>query len=349
MIKANHRVLLIKVILGLLFTCFPAVTGITQTQETEDSAVILMYHRFGEDKYPTTNITLAQFDAQLEELKKEKYNIIPLGEVVAAFRNKVKLPPRTIALTIDDAYASILENAWPRLKQAGIPFTLFVSTKPIEHNVPGYMTWQQIRAMARDPLVSIGRHAHSHDHLIHMTPEQAIKDIETARKIYQKELGILPDIFAYPYGEFSPALENILKKENITAAFGQFSSAANSRSNLYGLPRFPFNEKYSDIDRFRLIVNARALPVYDILPISSVIERNPPQIGFTVDKNIPGLSTMSCYPSHLGKAARMTRIGGNRIEIRFDKPLPKGRSKINCTMPGPDRRWYWFGLAFYVE
>jgi len=318
-------------------------------EQAEDSAIILMYHRFGEEKFPTTNITLQQFDAHLEELKKEKYTVVPLDEITTAFKNNVKLPPRTIAITIDDAYLSVLQNAWPKLKAANFPFTLFVSTQPVSRHFKDYMTWQQIRDLASDPLVSIGHHAHTHDHLLHMTAAQAKEDIDTATAIYKKELGGMPDIFAYPFGEFSPMLENILRKIGIQAAFGQFSSAASSHRNLFSLPRFALNEKYSNMERFRLIANARALPVYDILPISPVMQENPPQIGFTVQQGIRGLSAMSCYPSHLNKAADITRIGVNRIEVRFDKPLPKGRSRINCTMPGPDKRWYWFGLPLFVK
>ena len=350
MVNIINLVLLTGLCLVSLISSLLTVPGMAyaQAQNPEDSAVILMYHRFGEGKYPSTNIRLDQFDEQLEELKKEKYNIVPLAEIITAFRTGAKLPPRTIALTIDDAYLSILDKAWPRLKAANFPFTLFVSTEPVNRHIQGYLSWQQIRDLAADPLVTIGHHAHTHDHLIQMPLVQATRDIDTATEIYQRELGLVPDIFAYPYGEFSPELEALLKEKGIKAAFGQYSSAASSQSNLYGLPRFSFNEKYAKMDRFRLIVNARALPVSDILPVSSMISDNPPQIGFTVAGGVRGLSAMSCYPSHLGKSADLTRIGGNRVEVRFDKPLPKGRSRLNCTMPGPGKRWYWFGLPFFV-
>jgi len=333
----------------LLLTSLAHIAGLAQAQTPEDSAVILMYHRFGEDKFPSTNITLEQFDTHLAELKKDKYNVVPLETIVAAFQAGTRLPPRTIAITIDDAYLSILEEAWPRLKKANFPFTLFVSTEPVNRNIPGYLNWRQIRDMARDPLVSIGHHAHSHDHLLDMSAEQAAGDIDAASAIYQKELGYIPDIFAYPFGEYGAELQNILKKKGVRAAFGQYSSAASSRNDIFALPRFAFNEKYSAMSRFQLIANSRALPAYDILPISPVITQNPPHIGFTVDDTVRGLAALSCYPSHLGKAADLKRVGDNRIEVRFDAPLPKGRSRINCTMPGPDRRWYWFGLPFFVK
>ncbi|MCF8474386.1 MAG: polysaccharide deacetylase family protein [Emcibacter sp.] len=348
MIKQKYLTLVVIILSAILFVSVLMLPEPATADQTEDSAVIIMYHRFGEDNFSTTNITLEQFDAHLAELKNKKYNIVPLDKIVDALKNNIKLPPRTIAITIDDAYQSIYDNAWPRLKAANLPFTIFVSTEAIDRNIAGYMTWQEIRALSKDPLVSIGHHAHSHDHLLYIPMDKAVQDIEKASILYQKELGFIPDIFAYPYGEYSPELENILKEKGIKAAFGQFSGAANSKSDIYALPRFPFNEKYSDMARFKLVINAQALPVRDILPISPIITQNPPNIGFTVDKNLSGLSALSCYLSHMSHAADITRIGDNRIEVRFTEALPKGRSKINCTMPGANKRWYWFGRAFFV-
>ncbi|TPD59768.1 chitin deacetylase [Emcibacter nanhaiensis] len=339
------RKLLAPVLVGIyIFLCSFAALA----EETEDSAVVIMYHRFGEDKYPSTNITLEQFRAHIEELKQEKYNVVPLSEIIEAFENKTPLPTRTVAITIDDAYLSIYENAWPILREAGFPFTLFTSSEPVDLKVDGYMTWDQIREMNQDPLVSIGHHGHSHEHLLRMTPGQVKQDLETASARYKAELGYVPDILAYPFGEYSAEIEELARSLGLKAGFGQHSGTASSRLDIFALPRFAFNEKYATLSRFRLISNSRALPVRDILPTDPTVTTNPPLIGFTVDKSVRGLSAMSCFPSHLDKAAELKLIGGNRVEIRFDKPFPKGRSRVNCTMPGPGGRWYWFGLPFFV-
>lgn len=319
-----------------------------EKDQVENSAIILMYHRFGEGDYPSTNITLEQFEAQLKELQDPKYTILPLSEITSALKAGEALPARTIGLSIDDGFLSIYHQAWPRLKKAGFPFTLFISTKAIEEKFKGYMSWDQIREMQKDPLVSIGHHGHSHGHLLNMSTEAVRADLETASRLYQQELGLNPDIFAYPYGEFSPETENILKKMGLKAAFGQYSSAASSARNIMALPRFAFNEKYSTMGRFKLIISARALPIVDLLPISPVLkDNNPPTIGFTVMNKVRGLSALGCFPSHMREAAEVKRVDGNRVEVRFNQPFPQGRSRINCTMPGPDKRWYWFGMAFF--
>ncbi len=72
-----------------------------------DSAVVLMYHRFGEDRYPSTSIRIEQFEAQLEHLQVNGYAVVPLADVAAAINDDAPLPDRAVAITIDDAYRSV--------------------------------------------------------------------------------------------------------------------------------------------------------------------------------------------------------------------------------------------------
>lgn len=326
------------------------ITSITlpAMAQDEDSAVIIMYHRFGESKYPSTNITLEQIDQHIEELKQDKYNIIPLKEVVDAFNNGTKLPPRTIAITIDDGFLSVYEEAWPRFKEADFPVTIFISTEPVSEQFDTMMSWDHVREMEKDPLIDIGHHAHKHDHMSSISVEAAKKDLDTADSIFMNELGYIPDIFAYPFGEYSPELVAAIEARNYKAIFGQHSGASSSTHNMTALPRFAFNENYSDMGRVRLIFNARALPVKDILPRNpNVGNDNPPAIGFTVSPEINGLTSMGCFPSHYSEPAEITLLGNNRVELRIKEPFPRGRSRINCTMPGHDGRWYWYGIPFF--
>ena len=71
---------------------------------------------------------------------------------------------KKILLTIDDAFASFYENAWPYLKENKIPFILFVSTDAIGKF--GYMTWSQIKEIEKEEFVFLGNHSHSHEYLI---------------------------------------------------------------------------------------------------------------------------------------------------------------------------------------
>ena len=124
--------------LGMLaLTTWLGSPGLVQAA---DSAVILMYHRFGETSFPSTNIRLEQFETHIQELTSGPYTVLPVPEIVAAIREGRPLPDRTIGITIDDGYLSVYAEAFPRLREAGLPFTVFVSTDPVDRKFSGFMT-----------------------------------------------------------------------------------------------------------------------------------------------------------------------------------------------------------------
>ncbi|GHF16211.1 polysaccharide deacetylase [Kordiimonas sediminis] len=336
------------VIMGLLFCA--SLMGASKPLSADPSAVILMYHRFGENDYPSTNIQLDQFRNHIAELKKDKYQFLPLREIVRRLKNHEDLPSHTIAITVDDAYKSFQTHGWPILKEAGIPVTLFVSTGAVDAGHPNYLSWDDIRTLQNEG-VQIEHHGKDHLHMVHAGTNKAAIDIKAASDRFQAEIGRVPTLFAYPYGEYSQDIASLVADMGFEGAFAQFSSVASFSSQTFALPRFPINERYGDMDRLRLIANSQALPVSDITPANPVLTEttNPPLFGFTVDVPVEGLKNLACYPSHLGKRADIVSLnGGNRIEVRFEKPFPAGRSRINCTLPGKNGRWYWLGQYFLV-
>lgn len=319
-------------------------------QGADRSASVLIYHRFGEDEIPSTNIRLEQFDAHIAEITGGGYATPELGELVARLRSGRGFEERSVVITADDGYRSVMTEAWPRLKAAGIPLALFISTDQIDRGGDRTLSWTDIRALRAEG-VTIGHHGAAHLHMVNAGLEAALDDIRRASRRFQTELGFVPKIFAYPYGEYSLELAKAVEAEGFDAAFAQYSGAIATGGDAFGLPRFPLNERYGGADRFKLVASARALPVTAVVPTGPVIrgnDANPPNYGFTVDPGVRGLSALACFPSHLGRAADLEVIADNRVEVRFDAPMPAGRNRINCTMPGPDRRWYWLGKFFYV-
>lgn len=312
-----------------------------------NSAVILIYHRFGENDLAITNIRLEQFEAHIAELTSGPYTVLGLPEIVDRLKSGEALPDRTVAITIDDAYRSVFDAGFPRLRAANLPFTLFVSTAPLDLASGGYMSWDEVRVLARAG-VAIGNHTTSHLHMNGVAAAQNESEISHANQRFADELGAAPRLFAYPFGEYSKVIRDLVAVSGFDAAVAQFSGVANPGSDLYALPRFALNERYGDIDRFRLIVNALPIPVMDIMPSNPVLGPNPPAFGFTLTEDIRALGALQCFPSHMGAAARVERLGPRRIEIRFDQAFPQGRNRINCTMPGPDGRWRWLGAFFFV-
>ena len=309
-------------------------------------ASVLMYHRFGENKYPTTNIKMDQFSDHIKELIKTKYNVIKIQDGLNAIQNIILVKDRSVIITIDDAYSSVFNNAWPILKKYGLPFTLFVSTDVIDNKTPGYMSWEEIRIL-RDNGVTIGSQTKSHPHMHNLSENQIVKELEFSNSRFVKEIGSKPEIFAYPYGEYNLNVLEKVKINGFKAAFGQHSGVAHLSLGLYQLPRFAMNETYGNMQRFLLAVNAKPIPISDLSPKDPVIIKNPPFYGFTLSDTIKPKGIVRCFASN-GIKSETKRLGKNRIEVRLEKPFPKGRGRINCTMSAGER-WRWLGRQFIIK
>ncbi|MEX2642254.1 MAG: polysaccharide deacetylase family protein, partial [Acetobacterales bacterium] len=281
-----------------------------------DSAVAFMYHRFGESELPSTNIRIEQFEQHLEELRSGPYTVMPLPEIVRRLGNREALPDRAVAITIDDAYLSVYEQAWPRLRRAGLPFTLFVATEPIDAAASGYMSWDQIREL-KAAGVTIGSQTASHPHMPLQDPDSNRAELALSNERFEAELGERPSLLAYPYGEASASVMELAKEMGFDAAFGQHSGVIHNGESLYYLPRFALNEQFGDLERFRLGANALPLPVTDVTPADPLLQTATPAFGFTVADGIDDLAGLACYSSGQGRA-RLERLGERRIEVRLD-------------------------------
>ena len=131
---------------------------------TDKGIVTLMYHRFEEPKYPSTNIQMDVFKRQLELIKKYDIDFVNPENLEIKLSNHNK--KKSILLTIDDGFSSFYKNAWPYLKKKDIPFLLFISTREVGKY--GYMNWDQIKEIEQSSLGTIGNHSHTHDHLVHL-------------------------------------------------------------------------------------------------------------------------------------------------------------------------------------
>ncbi len=321
--------------------------NIVLANNIKNSAVVFMYHKFDIPKYPSTNITPEQFKNHLNEFSKPKYNVLPLEFIVDTIINDGELPQNTIGLSVDDADKSFLNFAWPQFKQKKFAVTLFVNTSTIAKNNKNYLNWDQIRFLKNEG-VAIGAHSHSHYHLPDKSMEEIKEDIEKSNKIFLKELGFIPTLFAYPYGETNEKIINLLKSYKYKVAFGQHSGVINETSNLYYLPRFSLNERYGNIDRVKFAAQTKGLGVYDFIPADPQITENPPFIGFSLlDQKLT--NSIDCFVfDNKGQVDSETFKFNERIEIRLSRKLSKGRSRLNCTALDKSNQWRWFGHQFYL-
>ena len=305
-----------------------------------------MYHRFNEGKYPSTNIDMEIFKKQIELIEEKKINFISPSNFKLNFDTPKS--KQDVLLTIDDAFTSFYQNAWPYLKEKKIPFILFVSTEAVGKY--GYMDWKQIKEIEKEEFAFIGNHSHSHEYLIEYNFNKFKKDIDTSIKIFIKNIGYNPVFFSYPFGEYSLEQEKYISSK-FNFAFGQHSGIIDINKNKYELPRFPINEKYGDLKRFSFLLNLSPLEYKNIIPKDKYIlqNNNPPKTVIEFFKEQKNLDKINCF-SDEGKGWEKSKIKliDNKLYISFRDQFTFRRGRINCSL-NDDTGWRWLGIQFSIK
>ena len=316
----------------------------------EDYGIItIMYHRFDENKYPSTNIRMGEFKKHIELIKNEKLNFVDPKDFETDLKTK-KLE-RKVLLTIDDGYSSFYKNAWPILKKEKIPFILFVSTREVGKN--NYMGWDQIREIAKEEFVHIGNHSHTHEYLVDRTPQEIKDDLKESISIFKKNLGYNSPFFSYPFGEYSLEFKKIVKDLNFKYAFGQHSGVTDESKDLLTMPRFPINEKYGEIKRFKNILKTLPFKYQEILPEEKYINNstNPPKVKIKFFNNIHNIKSINCFSNEENKWRNsvINFINDNELEIKLAGKFTTERGRINCSLQEVNGYWRWLGMQFVVK
>ena len=316
----------------------------------EDFGIIsLMYHRFEENKYPSTNIRINDFLKHLEIIQNNNILFInPKNFEKELIENKKK---KKVLLTIDDGFLSFYQNAWPILKERKIPFILFVNTREVGSF--NYMNWDQIKEINKENFVEIGNHSHSHEYLVDENNEIIKSDIKKSIDIFNKNLGKNSDFFSYPFGEYSINFKNIIKSLGFKYAFGQHSGVIDETKDYYELPRYPINEKYGELKRFTSLIKTLPLKYKKILPDEKYLikSKNPPVVKIQFYENIKNIDLINCYSNEGGewRQSKIKFTSKNILQILINEKFVGERGRINCSLRDPSGLWRWLGIQFVVS
>ncbi len=324
-----------------------------------DHAVALLYHHVDAHTPPSTSVTPKTFATHLEYLADNGYTVLPLGRVLDTLRRGEALPPNTVSITFDDAYKSVFTEAYPLLKAHGWSATLFLSSEPVDRRFGEFMSWEQVRRLVADGF-EIGNHSDTHAHLVRRAEgedetawrHRVEADIERAQRRISAEIGQEPRLFAYPYGEYSPALKKIVGGLGFIG-IAQRSGAIGANSDFLALPRFPMSTGYADLQRFATAVNARPLPVVSARAAGEhPVDGRLDSLQLEIAPGAYRASQLACYSA-----------AGERLPLKIDSEQPlklrvtlqagqqAGRNKINCTAPAVNESgaWFWYSYLWLVK
>lgn len=318
--------------------------------------VILQYHHVDHGTPASTSITPELFDEHINYLQENDYIVWPLEDAVKAIRNNEPLPERAVAITIDDAYRSVYEEIYPRLKKLGWSFTVFVNAQPHDEANSHYITWEQMREMQQHGAV-FANHTYSHLHMLRKLEgeddaawlRRMKLEVELGQQRLLEELGQAPMLFAYPYGEHNPAIRKLIADQGY-AGFGQQSGPAGASSDFTVLPRFPMAAGFAGMRRFPEKLDTHAFPIISVEPQDTVLagDDSLPVLRLTLEKGHYRPGAMTCYISGQGRGSLEWQ--GDTLMVKPKQPLPVGRSRYNCTAPNTKGSgYYWYSHSWFKK
>ncbi|MBT0587881.1 polysaccharide deacetylase family protein [Alteromonas oceanisediminis] len=327
-----------------------SLLGAASAAAVENHATIMLYHHVSADTPASTSVTQEQFASHLDYIA-EHYTVLPLTEIVTAIQDGTALPDRALAITFDDGYQNILDNAHPLLAERDMPYTIFVNPALVGVQA-SHLDWADIKRMAKEGVL-FANHTQHHHHLLTRNGNESdsqwlartLDDIESAEAMLSEKLGYSLKYVAYPYGEFNLALADALRQRGYVG-FGQHSGAVATGSELGALPRFPAAGIYANLNTLKTKMASKALPLQSELHEPAQMLGSQPSVSLVLSDNSVNPSSVTCF--HNSETLAL-KLEGNTVEFRMPAPLKAGRTRVNCTAPSGEKgRFYWYSQPFFV-
>ena len=317
------------------------------------SAVILLYHHVAEDTPPSTSISPANFDAHLAYLRDNDFNVIALDRMIDSLRSGQSLPEKSVVITFDDGYSSIFDVAFPMLQTYGYPFTLFLSTEPIDDGLSNYLTWDQVRQMSAADVI-IANHMVDHPYMLEMGNDEShsqwlarlSENLLKAEQRIKAQTGQSHRYLAYPYGEYNPAIKSLLEELDFVG-LAQNSGAVGPESDFLALPRFPLAGIYANLDTASTKFSTLPFSVTQVQPDSPVTSTRNPSAILKFESGNYNLSQIGCFAN--SKPIPMTWIDKEQgvLELIPEQSYSGRRWRYICTVADPNsNRYYWHSVQW---
>ena len=310
--------------------------------------VVLQYHHIDTRTPAITSTRPEIFKEHLELLAAEEMPVLNFLQALKNLEAGKPLPEKAVAITFDDAYLSIYEQAWPLLKARGWTFTIFVNPQQIDNKVKNMMSWEQLLELQQHG-VTIANHSQTHPYLIeHDEPLDVFleREINGAEQRLKEMLGTSHKLFAYPYGEFNLPIMNWLAEQGYYGV-GQHSGAIGATTHPQALPRYPAGGVYANPKT--LISKLYTLP-FAIAPQEFkeqvLAQNNPPTLSLAlpIEDFLP--RQVQCYSGSEGALNVMYEVQDTNLHLttQAKKEITSGRDRYNCTAPSLSKPgwFYWY-------
>jgi peptidoglycan/xylan/chitin deacetylase (PgdA/CDA1 family) len=233
---------------------------------------ILFYHRVSDDADELA-VKRDRFSRQMELVAKQGFRVVDVPEAVRLLGND-ELPARTIALSFDDGFHDVAENALPVLAEHGFRATVFIATAVTDGRAsfswydrqPALLGWDEIAELDKGGTLNFEAHTLTHPNLLRLSEETARKEIAESRTELEERLGRAVTVFCYPAGVFSGRERRLAEEAGFAAAVSCEPGINTASTDRFALRRIQIDHRDRLID-FRAKLSGgydTALPLRDL-------------------------------------------------------------------------------------
>lgn len=219
-----------------------------------DSSLVNKFARwlFQSKELVDYSVLQLEFQEQIKALKKAGAVFLSEDQLLEAKAQK-KFPDKCVWISFDDIDQSVYENAFPILKEAEVPFTLFVIAGHVgdkDFSNLEMATWDELRDMKKSGLASFGSHTYDMHRFedevpVFLLPSQAenfSQDLAKSVTTIEKELDVTVKSFAYPYGDTNDLVTRLVEEQGLTAGYILAPQSIRPEDSVFLLNRIIVNQ-----------------------------------------------------------------------------------------------------------
>ena len=306
------------------------------------AATVLLYHHVSETSPKSTSVTTEQFAAHLALIEELGLVVVPLTTITNAISKGQAVDDNWVAITFDDGYRNVYDNALPLLKQRNWPFTVFVNPDMVKPSKL-YMDSAPLKELTHHR-GEIANHTLAHENLIKnsLSIQEIEQNLLKAERTIAANVGHSLKMLAYPFGEYNDRVKAVLKAHGFIG-FAQHSGAINESSDLHALTRFPANGIYANPKTLKTKLRSLPFDVKSMSPSSTSPENLQPKWLVSLNKKDFYQSQLSCFISGQSQPVKPKWQDKLTFSIQAEQAIGTGRIKYNCTAPSISKpgQYYW--------
>jgi len=259
---------LVKMFISIIFlagyTCYQAVCHALR-KKISPVLIVLNYHSINRNQRK-------RFARQMNILK--RYHLVFSDTDIQM--NSLR---HFVAITFDDGFVSVVENALPELINYNIPATIFIPTGYMGQR-PGWPTFQntdltnesvmgpeQLQSLPKD-CIRIGSHSISHRFLTLLDKDDAMHELVGSKSYLENLLNRRISTLSLPYGAYDSTVLELASSSGYRRVFGSWPMYPLSRPENFFVGRIPVGP-----DDWALEFRLKIMGAYQWLPIGILLKR----------------------------------------------------------------------------